>query len=353
MAVIFSLKPVPWPTSSNKQEGGESQKSKKYDISYSYDVPGKGKVHVTAPFIDRISITVPVTSNERQGMIVDMLNLDAKDDENPHVKHAEKKGGYKYAADIVDPKTNEKVLVQACPTNPGISFARLEFNPARLGADGVNAFKVTLAYLSNGALTWSDVLNAGKATRIDATVDLLNVPMAALLCQSQKVGKLHIYVGPSGEPETLYSGIALKGKNSNQLVYDKAQHEMDKDLPADYGGNRARVEMIYKYPNQMLSKIASIKTNPFEWVTIFHPFAVPAGIDELSWSLFLDSCRLRGVTNAKTRIPDDMREIIELHLDAVAATTWKPKKLWNAWPAAVKKSALLEPGPTEVFSLSN
>ncbi|MCH7553881.1 MAG: hypothetical protein IIC82_07795 [Chloroflexi bacterium] len=97
MPVIFNLKAVPWPSSSNKHGDGEEGEGegeggdgdgdgggKVYQTAYTYEVPDKGKVHVTIPFVDRISITFPVIEDARQEMIKEMMMYEAADKEVPY-----------------------------------------------------------------------------------------------------------------------------------------------------------------------------------------------------------------------------------------------------------------------------
>ena len=78
MPVIFNMKAVPWPSSSNKhgdgdEEGDVGGGGKAYEIAYMYEVPNKGTVYVTSPFIDKISITFPVIEDDRQAMIKETM----------------------------------------------------------------------------------------------------------------------------------------------------------------------------------------------------------------------------------------------------------------------------------------
>ncbi len=340
MPVTFKFKAVPWPSSSNKHvgEGGEI-----YEVVYTYEVSNKGKVLVTHPFIDKISITFPVVEEDRQGMILEMMMDETKGETYPYLKHGARKGTYSHAVKIIDSDSGDHILLQAGPKKPQHNFARLEFNPSRIGPIGLSEFKARLEELTYGTLKWEHVIKDGKATRIDATVDLLNAPIGDVLYQSNEEGKLHIYVGQSGDLQTVYPGLKKAGKASDVLIYDKTQHEVDAKLPLGYGGDRCRVEMIYKYSNQKFINIADIKNNVFSRVTLYHPGEAPEGVDTAIWGLFLDSCQLRGLKNALGRLPQEMRDTFQPHLEEVAKRTWKPEKLWALWPSAVKKSGLLEP----------
>lgn len=335
MAVIF--KKILGPTSSSNKQGNE-----KDDVVYWYSVPSVEEVNVIAPFIDKISIVVPVTDPDRQGMIRETLYDVSNDSDEPSFGSSPHKQGYKIAVNYTDPSSDEKVLIQADPNKLTIkNFLRLEFNPVRIGPAGLSAFKAKIAEMTLQALTWNHIIAAGKVTRIDIATDLVNAPMEELLYRSHEEGKAHVYVGEDGDLETVYLGIKKPGKSSNQMLYNKTQQQKDLGQSPGYGGMvSARVEMIHRSPHQKLSEIKAIK-NPFNRVTVMHPLSCPDGFDQTTWALFLDSCQLRGVDKALKRLPDDLLQLACAEFDEAAERTWRPSKLWTLWPRAVKKSKLL------------
>lgn len=346
MPVTINIKPVPWLSSSNKQKKGGKGEGEKYPIAYSYRVSDMGKIWVTDPFIDKISLTVRVKELERQGVIREVMMDYVKSDGDPAIQNSQVKAGYKYAIEMTEPITGATVLIQADPKGAKTkNFVRLELNPSALGMEGLFAIKCKLAETFLGAFTWNHAVRSGKATRIDVATDLFNVPVAGLIYGSTKPGKAHIYVGQEGDLETVYTGVTKPGKASNQVIYDKSKELIDHDQPGEFLGERCRIEMIYKYPHQKFAEIATIATNPFEWVTICYPYEPPEGFDAVIWKLFVDSCQLRGLANALQQVPKDWQDKIGPYLKEIGEVTWRPTKLWSRWPVCVKASGLLEPGP--------
>ncbi|TDJ65095.1 MAG: hypothetical protein E2O36_00675, partial [Proteobacteria bacterium] len=136
-----------------------SNKPKKYGLQltalgYRYNIPTWGTVVVTKPFIDRISLTVPVENPLLQAVIksalmdVDKGDLKSFETINPANKQ------YSVSAQYVDPVNGATVLFQVAPKSKKTKhFLRLEFNPQQLRVAGIKRLKDALAYLSIEELT--------------------------------------------------------------------------------------------------------------------------------------------------------------------------------------------------------
>lgn len=346
MPVIIKAK-IKGLTSSNKPQ----ETDKPYAKAYWYDVTGWGKISVLQPIIDKITITIPVCHDDDREAIRQGLYDFANKDDWPDFKSSSSKGGYKIAVDCTDPVSGEKILIQADPKKKTIkSFLRLEFNPSKLGTEGLSKFKSRLTEMTYGSVTWDEVLSAGKATRVDVATDMVNAPLGNLLFDSKIPGKQHIYTGRGGNLETAYLGLKKTGKASDLIVYDKLQEATDKHQELGYSGIvHTRVEITKRGYTQKLSNLAEMK-NLFEQVTIVHPGAPPDGTDAWVWELFMDSCRLRGMGKGLALVPEELRVIFEAKLDEASARSWQPKKLWARWSMIVMQSGLLDPvcpGPAQ------
>jgi len=342
MPVLFQIKGlVSSPSNKGVEEGNGGKKNS--DVAYTYKPVGGDTVYVLRPFVDRISITVPIADQDQCGAVIDSVKAFALEKNNPMFTKTSWKGKYKARVSIVEPETGHRIRVFAGPTEKGTSHCyRLEFNPNKLGPERLEWFKAKIAKLTMGAINWMDVVAGGRATEIDVTTDLVHAPMAELLYESHLTGKGHIYVGLDGELETAYLALPGPQKSSDQKLYNKSQEQLDKDHPLTYGNKAtSRVEMTYKASTLALKKIGNIK-NPFKRVTVMHHPQCPTGWDKDVWGLFLDSAQLRGAANAIARLSPDKGAAAKEALDDAAAMTWRADKLWTLWPMAVEKSGLLD-----------
>lgn len=346
MPVTIRGKTMPVPHS-NKTE--IEVKEEKIDYSYSYKMGNGHIAYVSPPMIDHITITLEIDDEEQRGSILDELMKVSTHGEGGF-KDASAKTGYKFEINFTAPLGTHSIAVKAQPTNPKLKhFVKLEFNPHRIGRAGLELFKERIAVETIGALEWHMFLAEGKANRIDVAVDIRNSEAGQFISRSHKPGKSHIYVSAKGELETAYLG--MKGgptdskKNSDQYYYDKAVQDAEAKKGPVYPGAVTRVELRKIGAQQKLSGIKKLGEAVLERFDLIHPGSAPVGTDELTWSLFLDSCRLRGTESALARLPDSMQMVFRDTLKARAELTWRPQKLWLHWSNIVDKSGLLDPGP--------
>lgn len=311
--------------------------------AYKYKVGGLYNVYVQGPLIDKISITVPVADKETREKIQHSLVSMAGDQDEPQFEFASVvKTNYAHAINCTPPGANDKILIQVVPkkiTTTG--FLRFEFNPTKIGGENLAMFKELLFELSYTELSWADVIKAGRVTRLDVAIDMINAPTSDLLIESHVPGKSHVYFSQSGNVETSYVGLKKPGKASDQKVYDKLQEETDKNIDPGYSGVfRTRVEITLKAGNQKLSNLEGTK-NLFKRITVIHPGDPPKSADPLLWTLYLDSCRFRGIDNATALIPNAIGKNFQAQLETAGEQTWQPEKIWSRWAKALEKTGLL------------
>ena len=139
--------------------------------AYWYSRPTKFKVAVLKPKIDRIAVTYPVTSEEDRSTVRDNLKSLADDPTATLVQKWPKRkhwGAVKYARSYgVDVGQGVRVLIQCTAGTIDIAFLRIEFNPERIGPEGVATFHSTLAQVTCGKVLYEDLASLGKVTRID------------------------------------------------------------------------------------------------------------------------------------------------------------------------------------------
>ncbi|WP_420722505.1 hypothetical protein [Hwanghaeella sp. LZ110] len=346
MPVVFQSKVTPLIFSSNKAavtlEGG-NEEVVKYLYVYEF---GEGHMgYVSRPFIDKIAITLAITDSCQQETIRDCL-MDTANEHIEGIENASTHSGYKLEINFTPANSKDSVLIQVDPKKGkhGNHFIRLEMNPNKLGSTGLESFKAAIQHITAGALEWPMFVSSGNASRLEVAVDMYNVPTDELIWDSVVTGKSHIYLSKTGSVETVYAGLPKPTKASEQYYYNKWVESQEKGTKPNFGGVHTRVEMIKKGSTQKLNKICKID-NLMSRLLIVHPSGPPDSIDPLTWELFLDSCRLRGIPNALERLPASVAGHCKDTLNARAKLTWRPDKIWMHWPNAVKQSGLLKNGP--------
>ncbi|TPQ31525.1 hypothetical protein C2U70_23795 [Bradyrhizobium guangdongense] len=346
MPVFVALSGV----SSNKQgEAGKKGevKEKKIgkvpynDISY---IPIQGQAAILKPVIDKVAITY-VGSPDLGPVLVQ--NLLQEIEAGGHWKAQPWVNGsvpYKASAQLAIPLSGQTALIQVGPTKKGIAHTlRLEFNPTGLGKSGIAFLKGQLEALVLNGLSFTEVIGNGKVSRLDVAVDIVGVNLADLLVTVSTGGKQHWYISEGGKPETGYFGIKSGDKNAKWKAYNKRQQVKDTSVapvqPAYGGLSHTRIEYGYA-PGKPLSKLLNL-TNRFADISVAYPQR-PKGVKPYAWTFFIDSCSVRGETQALAMLPDDkIRKSYENALQASHKAFWRPEMIWKSWPRALSASGLL------------
>lgn len=304
-------------------------------VAYGY---GEGYIALI-PQIDRLSLTYKVPPSHFgpiKGNLTDAVNLPWKN------LSANKL--YSYRRELVHAETGAKVLIEAAPKKPTISFLRMDFNPGKLGIEGVEFLKEKLFEIVFDEHPWSKIAANCSVTRLDIAADLLGVNMNRLLVSDYKSGSgkgkplvRGFYVSSEGALETVYFGR----KPPKLRVYNKAKQLADEKLVPVYGDtSHVRIEMITE-PKRPITKLIGIE-NPFEKIVIRHLGDVEPPDGAYNWTFFLDSCRLRGAKSALALLPtEELRQAYANALTEAEKPTWKPAVLWAKWPNVLKGSGLL------------
>ena len=315
--------------------------------AYSYTRPTKFQVAVMRPKVDRIAVTYPVTSQEDRTAIRDHFKGLADDPGATHVcKWSKMKrwGSVKYARSYgLYVGQGERVLVQCTAENVDVAFLRMEFNPARIGSDGVAQFWSTLAEVTGGKVKHEDVAACGRVTRLDIAVDLINIDLEDLLVGTPKPGVTMGYFGLTGKAETKYLNVNKRG--SNLYVYDrrerlrKLQEEGIGDGPEYGDAKHTRVEVRTR-ADKPITSLGGLQ-NRLKRVDLIDIEAAEPPEKQHHWRLFQDSCRYRGLAAALAQLPVDVRKQYTAAIDAVSGELWQPEMLWSLWPETIHESGLL------------
>ncbi len=198
--------------------------------AYSYKRPSGFTVSVLKPKIDRLSLTFDIPSELARKKIRDHL-LSLVLNSNPIFtpwKKLKDWGASKYSRSYaINVGGENTVLVQHAALKANHRFLRFEFNPHKVGLDGVEVFRTHLPEITGGLVSYESLAFGGKVTRLDIAIDLVNIDLEDLLISTSKLGVTSGYFNPSGKAETKYLNVNTKG--SNLYVYDR-KAKLLKDL---------------------------------------------------------------------------------------------------------------------------
>jgi hypothetical protein len=178
-----------------KKQGTLSNKSQTTDNI-------KNSEYAYEPFIDKISITLaiselhlpPVTTAVKE--VIKLTGL---------FKKTKWSKLYKLNYLISGASTDERVLFQFGTKDDKPPQCRLEFNPNKLGIDGLNDLDNVLAEIFPSG--WKYVFKHGRVTRLDIAVDLPGVRMDEFLFLAHQ-GATYQRFGTNGHLETFYLGTS-------------------------------------------------------------------------------------------------------------------------------------------------
>jgi hypothetical protein len=315
-------------------------------LAYSVEIPDKGKqkrtIYVLKPLIDKLSFVCHLPTQEEHDGIGAWLWGLAKDDDYPQFQPAPSKVGFgsRYKKNVIftAASTGRHVLIQADPKKQEAASMRFEFNPAKLGRKGLIELQEAAPAIFGGHHDFSWVIANAYRVKIDVACDILNVGIDSLIFQSAKAGKSITYHGVSGRPETTYLGL-LYGKPGPLKSYNKAQQLWDADRPPQFGDlPHTRIEVTVR-TKLRIGELDQLP-NQFEKIKVVCPWIGQAPDEPHVWMLFLDSCRLRGLTGALKRIPEGSRPAYAAALAEAKQLIWDPKKLWGFWQEALAIAGL-------------
>ena len=254
-------------------------------------------VTVSDLFCDKLTFTIDYKSPADQQHIAD--NIKEFIDANGQAKHYPGKQ-YKHRVFVYagDYPSTLQVLVEYEPKTSGLNFFRFDFNPAHVDMEWIEWFLLTV--LPGGI---DDIVDKGRVTRIDLSVDLMGIHVDSLLAAYPGMQVSRLFC-KSGKTETLYLGgtegakfVVLYDK-VQQVKHQNAKWHVDKPLPAS---PTTRIEIRLR-PDAAILQLASME-NPFQKLIIAPLASVPTQ-DELLWRLFVAVAQVRGAQDALLMIDD-------------------------------------------------
>ena len=315
--------------------------------AYWYLRPTGFSVSVLKPKIDRLSVTFDVGEKVARKKIRANLDALASDPNAPGIAKWPKNKGWgsvKYERSYrIGGGDGKFVLIQCAKQTASIAFIRIEFNPDMIGPDGTMEFRKLLPEITCGEVAYTALANAGKVTRLDIAVDLINIDLEDMLVSTAKPGVSMGYFGLSGKAETKYLNVKKKG--SNLYIYDRKTHlqklqEDGKGVGLEYGdAKHTRIE-VRVYPNKPIVDLPYLK-NPLAKIDLIDIEAAQPPEEVHHWKLFQDSCRYRGLAGALNLLPNNLKGQYTDAVKAVSGELWQPNELWKTWPEVIEKSGLL------------
>jgi hypothetical protein len=189
-------------------------------------------------------------------------------------------------------------------------FMRVEFNPARLGAEGVVQLTAQISQCLLPLIMFDKILPALRVSRVDVAVDCIGAQVIDLIVNIKKPGKRMIYVGEAGLPESVYffgrktapsKHVTMPLKTTGPvrlLVYDKRAECVQHNLPAPYGNapvTRVEANRTWKQNRPLLSELGGIE-NIFETHRV--AYAPKVGEYRRDWKAYCRAAAGVGVSGA-------------------------------------------------------
>lgn len=223
-----------------------------------------------------------------------------------------------------NPAWSEKLVLQADPYDRDRSSYRIEFNPSRVGPEGVADLDLILT--STLGVPAEIFISGGRITRTDLAVDLPGLTVDDVIVRSRYQRKHGVFSDTKGRPVTAYLG----GARSNRTVtYDKIT---GRDQPSVLRLERRLLPKCLGCDLPALpdpfSKLALVRTEPL--MPILSPIA-PV--------LFFDSARVRGIRRAMTQLSSSQRKAIDKALKDPNVSILSAD-IWKTWPEALQSSGL-------------
>jgi hypothetical protein len=248
------------------------------DTEYSYE-----------PFIDKISITLAVSEVHLLSVwtaVKELIKLTGL------FKKTKSSKLYKINGLICGASTDERVLFQFGTKDDKPPQCRLEFNPKKLGIDGLNDLDNILGEIFPDG--WGYFFKHGRVTRLDVAVDLPGVRMDQFLFLAHQ-GETYQRFGTNGHLETFYVGTS---KGNQTRIYSKKKEQLAKGKP--FGKSVVRVERTLRNLNLVVGELQKLK-NP-----------------------------------AMALLPEQRRSKYRKYLKQNQKVWWQPQAIWEKWPEVSK-----------------
>jgi hypothetical protein len=253
-------------------------------------------------FIDKISITIAVPGDHLASVweaVEAAIKVTAIFQKAHWSPNAHWSSGYKINRLISCTGTEERVRFQFGPKDGKPPHCRLEFNPHKMGFDGISGLDSVLeAIFTEG---WDYVVKNGRVSRLDVAIDLPGVRMDQFLFLAHQ-GATYQKFATNGHLETFYFGTS---KGNQTRIYSKKKEQLAKGK--SFGKSVVRVERTLRNLNMTIADLHQL-TNPFAKMVLTVQTPEPPQWEKPKvWSMFEDSVHVRGLTAALALLPEQRR----------------------------------------------
>jgi hypothetical protein len=291
-------------------------------------------VALSSLFIDRFSLTFPVSSRELQHRIEGLFDGCADSAIVERVRYGELLARY-YFAYTLPLAWGQSAIIQLAPRDSRMNFLRLEFNPNHPGPAQEHPFLMLEDILRRvwPAFSSAPVLERARVSRVDFAVDIHDVHIDRLgICHSTRSVSSRIFER-GGQTTGIYLG-ARKSKHY-VAIYDKKVEASDcRGITLER--ECTRVESCSRDIGR-LSALSNMR-NPFELFTL-HLYPPYNQVDH-EHVHFFDSCRYRGVQAALYLIQNRRkRAAYRAWLSETCRLSWwHPDVIWGQRMDALQRA---------------
>lgn len=302
--------------------------------------------------IDKISFTLHIPTIEERNSITHNLKYLLYGDGSQAQKNLyaipTTKNGYRVSCKIFLNNNNsfgvhgeDSLIIQCDPKYENYNYLRAEFNPSKVNLSTVKGICDKLLY--NGY----ERIISGVLTRIDTATLIHFCDIDDLIIHYPQMRKSTLHFS-NGKLQTIYIGSK---QGTHFVAYSKTQEikEKNANLTDNFSEKQCsypnydllRLEHCFKPKDKQytLNDIPSLP-NPFESLLIAEHYNFPlikmSEEEETNFRFFLDSCRIRGISQALKIIKDKNRRAKYLKIVKSATVVWyHPNKIKEEIPALI------------------
>ena len=302
------------------------------------DDPSGGGSSEPKPIIDQLSIVLTITSAELAKEVHGTLYTALTGDTEFFQSIGKPLKGFQRTKRIVLSTSGERPRIDYSYQVGLANRVRLDFNPAKLGADGLQELHgILTSVMPDG---WRHFVKGGRISRLDVAVDLVGVRMTKLKMQPAISQSSQAWFSTAGKLQTYQWG---KPKGTHTQIYNKTAEQATRGVTIP-GPQVTRVERRLKNPGcNSLTKLAGLE-NPFKGIvlTVKVPDPPPGG-PEYVWPLFCDSVSVRGLDLALLLLPKHKRTAYRKQFKKAAPEWWDPDAIWANWPKMLEELKIASP----------
>jgi hypothetical protein len=283
--------------------------------------------------IDKISLTLPLFGIDANPRLVHEIFEQITQDrtELERARDPDLFKNYRYAWLLRLDEENHCV-VQYSPRGRNTNFTRLEWNPAKVGARGMNRIR---NFLAECLPSIDEAINNARITRIDLAFDVWRVHIDSILIfAGSRKPNSRAYFQSNGRLNALE--IGLRKSNRFFKVYDKRLNDIENGKRR-IAGSKTRFELSLKD----IGGWAQLETmqNPFPFYSVLMLVNIGGVSTDHTWQWFVDSCKGRGAQAAISLIQDRrQRKAYQSALRELDPPNWfDPDSLWSELPDALNQ----------------